>query len=265
MPNRLYVAGEGELIRFTTANNMEAAKEKLGDAARTPNDDDCRHVWIVGQFHLLSSEELQEKYGVSRQAAANWRERGGPGLVTRREHSTKSKVAAMHQILTTQKRITAAQVAKQVHGSSRLVVELANQLGVSLAKGHRRMPEDADLVELQRGCTWQEFATKTGLRLSTLRNYIYARPELAKALKDVRKPTVTGPAAHGTFPKEKALAMHLKGMTPHKIAETLRVEQMTVRYWIRKWSQEASDDQSSDGREAGGAVGGSTARNKRKQ
>ena len=262
--NRLYVVGEEENFRFVTAENLTAARMRLGPDARIPNDDDVRKAWIVGEFHEKTPAVLRKLYGVSRQTISNWRARGGRDLPTFRKHTKRTKLASVHKVLTSTKRPTASHVASLTHSSVKLVTTLAEKLGIKL-RGHRRMPEDAELIELQKGCTWHDLAIKTGLRISTLRNYVYARPELSKALRAVRKPSLTGPNAHGTFPKEKVRKMHLTGMTAHAIAETLRVEQMTVRYWIRKWSREAANDQSGDGREAGSAVGRSPTRNKRKQ
>lgn len=262
MPMRLYVAGEGESFRFDTAKSRVAAQRKLGSDVRTPNPDDCRQVWLQGRLYEMTAKEIQDRFHVSRQTVANWRARGGDGLMTASEHKMRVKVEAAQKALTSIEQPSAAQVAAVANLSIKLARQMANKLGVKL-RGHRRMPSDEQLIELQRGCTWQELAAKSGMRLSTLRTYIYARPALSEAMRAVRKPAATGPSAHGTFPREKVRELYLKGVTPHVIAEELLVEQMTVRYWINKWRQEEDNAQARDGREVGGSVGGSHEGNQR--
>lgn len=256
MPMRLYVSGSGETFRFVTAKNMMSARRKIGVGARTPNADDCRRVWLQGKIYELSEAELQKKYHVGRQTAAQWRYKGGEDLPTASEHKMRTKVEAVYAALTSMSKPSALAVADAANTSAKLARIMAEKMGVPL-RSRRRMPSDEELIELQRGCTWQELAIKTGLRLCTLRSYIYARPELSDAMRAVRKPTITGQEAHGSFPREKVRELYLTGASAHLIAETLHVEQMTVRYWINKWKKEAADEKSRDGREAGSAVGGS--------
>lgn len=258
MRMRLYVAGEGDTFRFATAKSALSAKRKLGKDIRNPSADDCRQVWLQGRIYELTSTQLRKQFGVSRQTAANWRHKGGEDLPTAAEYQAKSKITAIETALTQPAPASATSVAVSTKASVRLVRQYAEKLGVQF-QPKRRMPSDEELIELQRDCTWQDLAIKTGLRLSSLRNYIYSNPQLSEALRAVRKPTLVGPAAHGTFPKEKVREMHLNGMSPHIIAETLHLEQMTVRYWIKKWQKEKSREKSANQRAADSVVGGSDA------
>lgn len=265
MLKRLYVSGSGDKFRFVTASTIKAARKRIGVNAHTASDEECREVWLRGRLYEMTSKELQKKFQVTRQAVANWRQRGGADLPTCAEHQLKRKLEALHMALVEMKHPSANELAEVAHTSPHLAHEMAKRLGIVL-RGHRRMPSDEELVELQRDCTWQELAAKTGMRLSTLRNYIYKKPELSKALKAVRKPALSGPAAHGTFPREKVRELYLSGLNAHQISESLLLEQMTVRYWINKWRQEAeANEENSDGRAAGGPVGGSDEGDQREQ
>lgn len=242
MARRLYVAWQGDELNYCTAESIEDARATLGIMARTPDPDDLRLVWKLAKLDKLSSAEVRERFGVSRQTVDNWwRKAGGKtskGELRRRsERVNMDREARVRQVINklkkTNGRVVATDVARLANTSIDLVRHVADKMQVELASWQRR-PTDEELIELAKGRTWPELAEATGLRLSTLRSYIYARPELSKAIREVRVSRTCGPKSHGKIDPENLRRLHSKGLSAYAISVQLGVENMVVRYWIAK-------------------------------
>lgn len=256
MPRRLYVAGEGAGLVFCIAPNAEEAALTLGPSRRLPDPDDLRAVWNMARLGEMSGEEIREKYGVSRQTVDNWwRKAGGAGLPRRSDHKAQDRQERVKSTLLRlkDKRITV--IAREANTSIEVVRDMAQQLGLSVPKWHRR-PSDKELVEIAKGKTWMEFADAVGLKLSTLRAYIYARPKLSQQISKVRA-SATKKIPGKKIDTQKVMQLHKEGYSAYKIAQLLKVEQMSVRHWIHKLREEGSHDQARDERAVADAVAGS--------
>lgn len=248
---RLYVTGKGVLIEWAIVSTLKEAREKLGEEARVATDDDCRHVYTKGRFWEIPSDEIRERLGVSRQAVDAWRKRGGLDIPTRTQVRESTRNKRIREVLEKKEKISARDLAITANVNYKKVKDYAKRAGLELLQWKRR-PSDEELIELQRGRTWRELADILDLRLSTLRSYIYKNKELSAALAAVRKKVVVETPAKKVLDTDAIRALHNKGMTPYLIAETLKIEQMSVRYWIRKWKkeEEAANDKARNKRKA---------------
>ena len=258
MRRRLYVAGAGEDLRYCTALNVEDAARMLGSDCRTANPDDLRTVWRLAKLESLSGREIRERLGVSRQTVDNWWWRaGGEGSLPRRsEFRAKEKIKKIRALVQAHPNQSVSTLAVATGVRADVVREVAAEVGVRLPTARKR-PSDEELVAIAAGKTWQEFADAVGLQLSTLRTYIYARPKLSKAIRKVRAPQSKGGRAHGKIEPEKIVALHKEGHSAYRIAQIMKVEQMTVRHWLKRKAQEESDDCAHDPRPASDALAGS--------
>lgn len=249
---RLYVAGQGQDMTYCTAPCFEAAKSILGEGCRRPDPDDVRLFWTLAKIDTLSAEAIREQFGVSRQTVDGWwRKAGGAGLPRRREFRQQDRALRIRTALRKTKSATASGVARAVGASLEEVREIAKSMKVPLRTWHRR-PSDDELVEIAKGKTWPELAEAVGLRITTLRAYIYARPELSARIREVRASRRAQPRS---IDPQKVKRLHLKGLSAYAISIKLGVEQMAVRYWIKRLAlggpREAA---TSDRRKAGPAV-----------
>lgn len=263
---RLYVTGKGVLIEWTITNSLKEAREKLGAEARVATDEDCRYVYTKARFWEIPSDQIRERLGVSRQAVDGWRKRGGMDIPTRTQVRESTRNKRIREVLAKKEKISARDLAITANVNYKKVKDYAERAGLELTKWKRR-PSDEELIEMQRGRTWRELADALGLRLSTLRTYIYRNKELSAALAAVRKKALTGKPAQKTLDTAAIRALYDKGMTPYMISETLKVEQMSVRYWTRRWKkeEEAANDKARNKRKAARPVEGSNAGAVRKQ
>lgn len=247
MSRRLYVAGEGDSLIYCTAASAEDARLTLGPACRTPDPDDLRVVWRMAKMESLSKDEIREKFGVSRQTVDNWwRRAGGAGQLPRRsEFRARDRVARIQKGILSMPEKGATLVARSLGTTAESVREVASAIGVKLPTWKKR-PSDRELVEIAKGKTWLEFADAVGLKLATLRNYIYARPKLSRAIRKVRAPLESGSRAHGKISPEKVIELHSEGHSAYRISQILRVEQMAVRHWLKRLSPEGSDAHAND-------------------
>lgn len=263
---RLYVTGKGVLIEWTITNSLKEAREKLGEEARVATDEDCRYVYTKARFWEIPSDQIRERLGVSRQAVDGWRKRGGMDIPTRTQVRESTRNKRIREVLAKKEKISARDLAITANVNYKKVKDYAERAGLELTKWKRR-PSDEELIEMQRGRTWRELADALGLRLSTLRTYIYRNKALSAALAAVRKKALTGKPAQKTLDTAAIRALYDKGMTPYMISETLKVEQMSVRYWTRRWKkeEEAANDKARNKRKAARPVEGSNAGAVRKQ
>lgn len=255
---RLYVAGQGETMTYCTAANFEAGKLILGEGCRRPDPDDVRMVWKLAKLESMSFAEVREKFGVSRQTVDGWwRKAGGRGLQRRRERIEQDRATRVRAALLKHKGKAASRIALIANASVEDVRAMAEKLNIQLPAWHRR-PSDEELVEIAKGKTWPEFAAAVGLRVSTLRAYVYSRPELSAKLREVRVSRRTGLKAPVRIDPLKVKRLHKKGLSAYAISLQLGVEQMAVRYWIQKLALGGpNDSKTRNRRTAGPAVGSS--------
>lgn len=254
---RLFVAGYGEERQWCMAMKLSEAKEKLGPETRAADDDDCRFVYHSARMWAYTPERIKAELGCSRQTVDSWRRRAGRDAPTRTKETELQRSLKVRQAIAAGQASSVLELSEASGAHYRTAKKFAGREDMTFSKWKRR-PSDEKLVELQKGRTWWELAEVTGLTLSTLRQYIYSRPELAKAMKAVRKPTPRGLERRGQLPLHKIREMHNNGVSVHKIAETLHVEQMAIRYWLRKWQREESaHDQTDEQGAPAGPVAGS--------
>lgn len=241
MARRLYVAGSGKDLIYCTAETNEEAQLALGPGYRFPDPDDIRRVWELGKLDQMSSAEVYERLGVRRQTVDYWFRKAGGNLPRRRERLVQEREERIRELFMDRKRRrTATEIARLAGAAISTVRVLAKKFNVKLSTGHKR-PSDDELVRLATGKTWPELAAATGLRLSSLRSYIYARPELSARIAAVRKARPSGRESHGKVDPKKLAKLANKGLSAYAISLQLGVEQMVIRYWMRKLAQKGDD------------------------
>lgn len=234
MAKRLYVAGHGQDLVFCVAADMEEGKLTLGPTCRLPDPDDIRVVWELGKFGQLSSAELLTRYGVRRQTVDYWYHKAGGDLLRRRTFLDTVRLDRVKElVLDKRKKRSATQIARCTNTSTTTVREIAKRYRVKLPSTLKR-PSDDKLVELANGRTWPELAEAAGMRLASLRSYVYSNPELAARIREVRKAQPCGPQSHGKVNRKKLVHLANKGLSAYAISVQLGVEHMVVRYWMRK-------------------------------
>jgi len=238
MAKRIYVAGEGKDLVFCIVESREDAKITLGPSFRVPDPDDMRIVWRLAKLDSMTGEQATALLGVSRQTIHNWwHKAGGAGVLPRRSDHTelhrreKMRQVAMHS------GESPTRIAKKLGTSIAHVKQMAQKMGVQLSNGQKR-PSDEQLIELAKGRTWYELAEASGLQLSTLRTYIYKRPELSAAIAAVRKRSLSGKAGQGKIDVEKLRQLRSLGYSAYRISQELRVEPMTIRHWFKRLAKE---------------------------
>ena len=260
---RMFVIGNGERIKFLVCVGWREARKVLGRKARMATDADVRDVWIHRELYKWPPIQLSRLYAVSRQAIDKWKVRAGKDVPRYLEWA---KANGIPQVIDARKeRLSATELGKLLGLSAKEARAAASVMKLKL-KGYRRMPSDEELVELQKGRTWKELAEVTELKVATLRQYIYARPELAASMKAVRKPDVMGLKAQREGLRMKVAQMSKEGKSPVEIATKLGIEYMTARYWLKKLEAEhAKREQARLKREARNAVVGSNGGDQRDQ
>lgn len=258
MARRLFVTGEGESLTYCIAETREEAHVALNGYARIPDSDDIRIIWSMARLDQMSFAEIQDRFGVCRQTVDYWFRKAGGDLKRRSDFLAQKREERVKELLhdRTKKR-SVTSIAKNAGTSTTVVKEMADKLGVALKPARRRLTDD-ELVEMARGKTWPEFAEAVGLRLATLRTYVYSRPGLSERIREVRVKRTSGTAAHGKVEPKKLQMLHNKGMSAYAIALEFGVEQMVIRYWLRKLAQkETANAPTRKRRAADNAVGSS--------
>lgn len=234
--NRLYVTGEGEMIRHHIATSQVEVMKELSPeefhTIRVPNPDDLRMIWSQLGLSQQTSTAIARKFGVSRQAVLTWREKAG----IKEQHVHLKKRASKQQELAEALRTSqsVAEAAKLAGVSFSTAHKAAEKLGIEFASQKRKRPDDAEIVKLAEGKTWRELADACGIRLQTLRHYVYGNEKLAtKVRKKIRRQS-TGQDAHGRIDVEKLVELHKAGASAYQIARHFGVETPSVMYWIRK-------------------------------
>ena len=240
---RLYVCGHGRTLRWCVASSMKDAKANLQtESVRVPDPDDIRHFWNMSGIAALNANDQATTFGVSRQTVNNWRRKGNLKTVTQERIASKANRCRM--TIRTMPGLSICQVASMLRMSPKKVAEIAQECGMDIPFRmiKRKMPTDDELLRMADGRTWREFADVAGVRMATLRHYIYAHPELAEAIRRVRKPVVAGRSNIPKLDLKKARALGKKGATAYTIAEQLKCEMMTIRAHLQRWGKESPDE-----------------------
>ena len=235
MSLRLYVCGEGDAVEFFLSPGPESLKARLtpeqAATMRVPDPDDLARFWALHDLGEKTSRQVAAQIGVSRQTAVNWRRKIGLDAlaVVRRREAQK---ATLRGLLSDDQ--TANQVAARAGVDPTTVRRVAREAGVQLAYGRCVRPSDERIVALAAGRTWSELAQACGIQVNTLRQYVYARPELSAQVRAVVRRELTGPKAHGKVDVEKLKAMVAEGKGPYAIAKHFGVEIPSINYWLKK-------------------------------
>ena len=231
-PRRLWCAGEGANWRWHVATSREDAVATLELPVRSATPDDCRQLWIDLQLHEKTGKELEALFGVTRQAIDMWRAKGGDDLRRRSDALVDEADARLLPLLNTDK--SAPELALETGESIYALRLVAKRNGIKLRNGVVKKPTDDEIIRLAEGRTWRELAAVCHITLPTLRNYVYARPQLsAQVCARITRQT-NGPASHGKVDPEEVLRLHAQGLSRYAIAERLGVEQMTISHWFKK-------------------------------
>lgn len=254
---RLYVIGQGATFRYCTADGFGEARTILGPTCRRPDPDDIRMVWKQAKIDTMSRAEMRQHFGVSHQAVQNWWRKAGSDLPRRYQHHQEQKDARLKAALVKHKGKCATLIAKAAGCSVAAVRRKAAELGITLPSWRRR-PSDAELVKIAEGKTWPEFAEAVGLRMSTLRAYVYARPKLSARIAEVRAMRKTGKHSTKRVDPKKVRRLHKRGLSAYAISLKLGVEHMAIRYWIKRLALGGPNGTATrNGRQAVASVGGS--------
>ena len=238
MGKRIYVAGSGKDLVFCVVESREDAQLALGPGLRVPDPDDMRLVWKMAKLDTMTSEQATAMMGVSRQTINNWwHKAGGDGVLPRwsdhREMARRQRIR--DGIIRSGSSPT--QIAKKLGTSIAHVKQLAQKMGVDLPRWQKR-PTDEQLIELAKGKTWYELAEAAGMKLSSLRAYIYKNPDLSLAIAAVRKRSPSGKAGQGKIDVQKIRELRSLGYSAYRISQELRVEPMTIRHWFKRLAKE---------------------------
>lgn len=230
--HRLFCAGEFNTFQYGMHSNKAEASAFFGVPARVPDSDDIRRIWTENELHTKTPEEIRAMFGITRQALSLWRQKAGVDLPNYREHmgqQTRAKVQAGFDPT-----LSAAEMAEKLGVPENYIREEAERLGVTLVKRNKKKPSDDEIVELAKGKTWRELAEACNVTLSTLRNYVYARPDLSRRVSTNIQYEEMGAHAHGKMDVDKLLALHAQGLSIYKMAAELNVQAMSVIYWLKK-------------------------------
>lgn len=228
---RLWCVGEGESWRCVVETRA-AAELALGGPVRSATPDDCRRLWLDFRLHEQPVREVATMFNVTRQAVDIWRAKGGDDLPRRCDVVHDKADARILPLLDPAK--CATQLAQETGETIYLISTVARRHGIKLKRGTVKKPSDDEIIRLSEGRTWRELAAACGVRLNTLRNYVYARPSISEQVGARIRRRTSGPASHGKVDLDVVRRMMAEGASVYAIAQHLDVEQMTIRHWIRK-------------------------------
>lgn len=227
---RLYCGGG----RFCIAPTVMEAERALGSYARAPTTEELTEFWHEQGLGLLTTREAAQKLGVSRQTVSNWAAK--TGQLTGFQERMADRVERIARVLKDGARAT--EISERLGVDRSFVVKVAQSSGVKLRTGNQKRPPDDELLRMAKGRTWKELAKACGLNLTSLRHYVYKRPELAQALRQcVRKPTKK---EWGRIDVDELKRMHAAGMSNYAIAQHFGCSSMSVKARLRRLADAAS-------------------------
>lgn len=232
---RLYCAGEGAERRYCLSTSQPAAEQALGGAdVRLPDESDLRHFWEANRLSERSSRDVAQSLGVSHQTVCNWRMKACrvDKVLAYREAAHQELVQRVQSEL--KPGAVVADVGRKLGLSRSTVERIAQELGFETRKGNTKKPPDEEIIRLAEGRSWRELAEACNVSMGTLRNYVYARPELSTAVKAKMRRLPTGSHAQGKVNPKIIAELHRMGVGVVGIATSLGIEPMTVMHWLDK-------------------------------
>lgn len=172
---RLFVSNDNGGAFILAATLLEARLEEPG--ARYATAEDVRA--FLETLDAEPTAEIARRLDVSRQTLHHWRRRAGVGKPPATDTPlARAVLAQLRDGLTTE------EIAARVGCASSTVRRIAREAG----KPRRRpcsYPPDDEIVVMAAGKTWPDLAAALGRQLTVARAYIYARPNLARAVRAV--------------------------------------------------------------------------------
>ena len=229
---RMFCAGHLQSLKYGMCEDRVEAKAKLGPDAHLPDPDEMRHIWMAEKLYELDTDGIKAKLGISRQAVSQWRKKAGVDLPNRQAHQRQVRIDRILEVMDESK--TAAEIAEEAEASVDEVKDVAQQLGMTLLNKGQKKPEDDEIIRLAKGRTWKELAAACNVTLATLRNYVYARPDLRSKVCEHIVYEAQGNPTHGKIDVDVLLEMYGKGVSAFKIAQHFDTQTIAVIYWLKK-------------------------------
>lgn len=230
---KLFCSSQGSgPVRYGLYASKSEAMQGLGWDARFPDPDELRHYWMAEKLYELTTDEVQAKLGVSRQAVSNWRKKAGADLPRLSDARREDRHARIRAALSTTR--TAKEIATELGTTPAEVKMIAEQQGVTLLDKSRKKPDDDEIVRLAVGRTWRELAEVCNVSLYTLRNYVYADPDLREKVCGNLVSEPMGQPTHGRIDVDELIRMYGEGLSTFKIAAHFGTQPMSVIYWLKK-------------------------------
>lgn len=226
--SRLFCSGLGAGRKFVVAESLAVAEERLAGDARLVTADDLRLFWQLECLDGLTCQAVADRFAVTKQTASNWRRRafGDDGRLeaSRERHEMIARL--------TEKGMTTREIIELSGASKSIVYNVARRNGLKLKRSapYQKRPEDGELLKLAKGKTWRELAAACGVRLATLRMYLYARPELMSKVR----PLLVLHQNKVRLTDEQVRQMWLDGQSAYKISEATGASQMAVYARLHK-------------------------------
>jgi len=212
--------------------NKAEAVRGLGPDARYPDPDELRHYWLTEKLYELTTDEVQARLGVSRQAVSQWRKKAGADLPRLSDAKREERHARIQAALSPER--TAKEIATEIGTTPAEVKLIADKHGVVLKDKSHKKPPDDEIIRLAVGRTWRELAEVCGVSMYTLRNYVYADPDLREQVCGNLVSEVMGAPTHGRVDVDEVIRLYGEGLSPHKIAARFGTQPMSIIYWLKK-------------------------------
>lgn len=219
-------------LRFGLYVGKAEAVKELGPDARYPDPDELRHYWMAERLYELSTDQIQKKLGVTRQAVSQWRKKAGADLPVRTDYHKGLRADKIRGALDATK--SANEIAGELHVSAKEVREIARQQGIKLPVKNKKKPSDEEIIELARGRTWRELARLCNVSMYTLRNYVYGKPELRGKVCGNLTRELSGGGSHGKVDADELVTLYREGWTVFKLAAHFQTQPMNIIYWLKK-------------------------------
>lgn len=227
---RLYCAGSGADRRYCIATSNTAASDFLrAEEARMPTEEDVRFFWNEHRLSERPSREVALEFGVSHQTVCNWR------MKAKEQPYRVAVQEGLHEMIAKElvPGATVRAVSERLGVGPTAVQRVAKAIGFVPPKRSKR-PSDDEIIRLSEGRTWRELTQACGVSLAALRNYVYAKPELAQAIRKRMKFVNSTAVAVGKIDPDVVREMHRLGVKPSGIADALGVEPTAVLRWFDK-------------------------------
>lgn len=229
---KLFCSGAGSSFQHGMFESKVQARQILGVEAHLPDPDELRHIWMSEKLYELNTGEIEAKLGVSRQAVSQWRKKAGLDLPRLTDHQRELRHDRIRAALSGDK--TAKEIASELGTTAKEVKFVAAQQGVTLRDKSHKKPTDEEIIRLAVGKTWRELAEVCNVSLYTLRNYVYADPDLRKKVCGNLVSEQMGAPTHGRVDVDEMLRMYGEGASPFKIAAHFGTQPMSIIYWLKK-------------------------------